>query len=64
MTPQSEPPTTLQENEDHLPPKGHWAYISPETHRKLDARIAAEIAKTVEARNKARADRATQLPTQ
>jgi hypothetical protein len=45
MTPQSEAPNaTQQPDESHLPPKGHFLYISPETRAKVDARTQAAIA--------------------
>ena len=45
MTPQSEPQNGMQqEDESHLPPKGHFLDISPETNRLVEARTQAAIA--------------------
>ncbi len=45
MTPQSEQLNeTQQQDESHLPPKGHFLYISPETRAKEEARFQAAIA--------------------
>jgi len=44
MTPQSEPQNGMQqEDESHLPPKGHFLYIGPETRAKEEARFQAAI---------------------